>query len=271
LGFAAVFRILPGLGKIRVCIFQHRILVAMPKLFLQSDVPRFLVILSFGSALGGVLIVRVIWHDETSYDNEAATENPERSGPAPGAYFITRYRRDNSPKMASVQESMITDPLPHQTSASMRQGVRDAWLVLFMAVAASSLRIALWAADAITLWHLYGRATVARDHLRIVNVKPLVVSNGDVLRGIGPYHYFVGVVIWLPLTFALMSLIGYTLLPRRHRKALQAREQTQGGTAVSVIWALALPILITAVLPMWAALSVGAVSVVAASIWARRI
>ncbi|MGA2345554.1 MAG: hypothetical protein ABSF93_06080 [Candidatus Sulfotelmatobacter sp.] len=174
--------------------------------------------------------------------------------------------------MASLSDRTNNEPAPDEQTSSMRQGVRDAWLVTFMAVAASSLRIAIWAANAITLWHLYGQATVDRDHLRIVKIKPqLVVSNGDVLRGIGGYHFFIGVIIWLPLTFALMSLIYYTLLPKRHREALQAKEQSQGGSAVAVIWALALPILVTAVLPMWAALSVGAGSVAAALIWARRL
>ncbi len=166
---------------------------------------------------------------------------------------------------------MSKESAPDEQAPSIREGVRSAWLVIFMAVAASSLRIAIWASNVITLWYLYGRANVERDHLRIVRVKPLVVSNGDVLRGIGGYHYFVGVVIWLPLAFALMSLIGYTLLPKRHREALQAKEQSQGGSAVAVIWALVLPILVTAVLPMWATLTLAAGSVAAALIWARRV
>jgi len=169
---------------------------------------------------------------------------------------------------------MSSNPAPDATTktASMRQRVRDAGLVIFMAVAASSFRIANWAANQITLWYLYGWATVERDHLRIVKIKPqLGVSNGDVLRGMGGYHYFVGIAIWLPLTFGLMALIYYTLLPRQHRKALQAKEQTQGGSVVAVLWAIALPILVAAVLPMWAALALAAASVAAALIWARRI
>jgi hypothetical protein len=34
-----VFLILPGLGKIRVRVLQHRILIAMTKLILQSNIP----------------------------------------------------------------------------------------------------------------------------------------------------------------------------------------------------------------------------------------
>jgi hypothetical protein len=40
----------------------------MPELFLQSNVPWNLVILDFGSALRCILIVRAIWHHQTSYD-----------------------------------------------------------------------------------------------------------------------------------------------------------------------------------------------------------
>jgi hypothetical protein len=63
-----MFGILPGLGKIRVRILQHRILIAMPKLFLQSDIPRRFVVLSFGGALRSVLI-DFMCHDETSRNN----------------------------------------------------------------------------------------------------------------------------------------------------------------------------------------------------------
>ncbi len=63
-----MFWILPGLGKIRIRVLQHGILIAMPELFLQSNIPRNLVILGFRGALRCVLIVRAIWHDETSYD-----------------------------------------------------------------------------------------------------------------------------------------------------------------------------------------------------------
>ncbi len=62
-----MFRTLPRFGKIRIRILQHGILIAMPELFLQSDVPWNLVILDFGSALRCILIVRAIWHDQTSY------------------------------------------------------------------------------------------------------------------------------------------------------------------------------------------------------------
>ena len=63
-----MFWTLPRLWKIRIRILQHGVLIAMPELFLQSDVPWNLVILDFGGALRCILIVCAIWHYQTSYD-----------------------------------------------------------------------------------------------------------------------------------------------------------------------------------------------------------
>jgi hypothetical protein len=167
---------------------------------------------------------------------------------------------------------MSSERVSAAEAVSIRESVRSVWLVIFMAVGTSSLRIAIGAANWITLWYLYGRATVAHDHLRITKIKPqLVVSNGDVLRGIGFYHYLVGVATWLPLAIGLMMLIYYALLPKRHREVLQGKEKTQSVSAFALLWTLALFFLVAGLLPMWAALAVAAASVVAALIWASRI
>lgn len=157
--------------------------------------------------------------------------------------------------------------------AAVRRQVRSSALVLYMAVMTCALRIALWAANEITLWRMYGWATVTHDHLSIVRIKPdLVVSNGDVLHGIGVYHYFVGVFIWLPLTFALLAPIYYTLLPRQYRRIWESKTPgDQSASVVSLLWALALFFLVTGLLPMWGALLLACVSVVSALVWARRI
>lgn len=47
------------------------------------------------------------------------------------------------------------------------------------------------------------------NHLWLVRAKPeLVVSNGDVLRGFGPIHYFYGVALWIPATIAVLVLLS---------------------------------------------------------------
>jgi hypothetical protein len=144
--------------------------------------------------------------------------------------------------------------------------------VLCAAVVAWALRFALWAANVITLWYLYGWATVKHDHLRIVRVKPdLVVSNGDVLKGIGGYHYFVGVAIWLPLGVGLVALIFYTLVPREMRAILMERSPAEKPSGWVFVIVLPLVFLVTAGLPMNAAMTLATLSAIAPLVWMRRI
>ena len=92
------------------------------------------------------------------------------------------------------------------------------------------------------------------DHLRIIKIKPeLVVSNGDVLRGYGFYHYLVGMAIWLPLTVGLLMLIYYTLLPLECREALRTggnrrAENAQRMTVFALVWVLALFFLVVSLI-----------------------
>jgi hypothetical protein len=161
---------------------------------------------------------------------------------------------------------------PAPDAAATRESVRSVWLVIFMAVCTSTLRIASWAAGEITLLYFYGWAAVARGHLHITRMKPqIVVSNGDVLPGIGFYHYSVGVVIWLPLAFGLMMLIYYTLMPKWQQAVMQVRERNQRMNALSLVWALGLFFLVSGLLPMGAAMGLAAASVTAAVIWAWKI
>lgn len=62
-----MLRVVAGLREIRVCVFQHRILIAMPKLFLQSDVPRNFMILGLHRALRQILVNFPLLHQCTSY------------------------------------------------------------------------------------------------------------------------------------------------------------------------------------------------------------
>jgi hypothetical protein len=156
--------------------------------------------------------------------------------------------------------------------ASIRQRVRSVWLVIFMAVCTSTIRIAQWAASEITLIYIYGRATVARDHLHITRMKPqIVVSNGDVLQGMGFYHYLVSLIIWLPLGIGLLLLIYYKLTPKWQQALMQTRERGQPVNAVAMVWGLALFFLVTGLQPMGAAMALAAASVAAALIWAWKL
>jgi len=51
-----MFRILPGLRKIGIGILQHRILIAMPQLFLHPNIPGSRVLFAFHGTLGAILI-----------------------------------------------------------------------------------------------------------------------------------------------------------------------------------------------------------------------
>jgi len=160
---------------------------------------------------------------------------------------------------------------------SARESANALWLVIGMGTAMSALRLAIALSNELTLWYLYGWATLKRDHLRIIKIKPeLVVSNGDVLRGIGFYHYLVGVAIWLPLTVGLLTLIHSRLLPEECQAALRTRgnekvEKHSLLSGLALIWVLALFFLVTGILPMGWAMVVGFGSVLAAVIWAQRI
>ncbi len=61
--------ILAGLRKIRIGIFQHRILIAVSELSLQSNVTRNVMIFSFGRAFCGVLILLALRHDSLARMN----------------------------------------------------------------------------------------------------------------------------------------------------------------------------------------------------------
>jgi hypothetical protein len=155
---------------------------------------------------------------------------------------------------------------------SVRSKVSALWLVGGMALLSGSLRFAFWASNEITLWYLYGAATVKHDHLKILRVKPLTVSNGDVLRGIGAFHYFVGIGIWLPLAFSLAYLIDRLVLPEPCRAILRRSDQSENhASVVALLFVLPMVILITAVLPAWAALCFAFVTVTGVLIVLRKI
>lgn len=163
-------------------------------------------------------------------------------------------------------------PIDHASELSVRSQVHSLALVLWMSVVAGALRFSIWAANEITLWYLYGWATVKHDHLRIVRFKPeLVVSNGDVLKGIGFYHYLVGVGIWLPLGAGLLALIFYKLVPREMHPILMERPQSAQPSGGAVVVVLALFFLIPGFLPLPAAMALAFASAVVSLLWMRTV
>ena len=192
---------------------------------------------------------------------------------------LYHWRRTAETTINVPTDAMNTEWDADRNAVSFHEHVHAAFLVTWMAVTTSALRIAIWSANEITLVYIYGRATVTHDHLHIIRMTPnLVVSNGDVLKGIGAYNFLVGVAIWVPLTVALMMLIHHTLLPQRCREALQVstpkeeRTTTKGyATTIALIWMLALFFLVPGLLPTRSSLAIGFGSAAAALIWARRV
>ena len=161
----------------------------------------------------------------------------------------------------------------HNSSVTSLEGkVHSLWLVAAAAIAAGLLRFALWAANVITLWYLYGWATVNHDHLKIVRVKPdLVVSNGDVLHGIGGYHYFVGVAVWLPLGIGLVFVVYRFVLPKVCQSILRKKDGRDKSSGIAVLYVLLMFILVTAFLPTVVALTLAFISAAVPVIWIRAI
>lgn len=150
---------------------------------------------------------------------------------------------------------------------------RDAnsvWLIVVLAVATGMLRLSIIFANTLVLWHVYGRSRVLREHLAITSLKPeLVVSNGEVLRGQTFPHFATGAAIWLVTTFLVaLSLYRFVLPADVQRTLKYARSNVPGGMAI--VWGFGLCILVAAVLPLSAALTLAAVSALLALSWAWR-
>ena len=148
---------------------------------------------------------------------------------------------------------------------------QSVWLIIVMAVATAVLRLSIVSADTLVLWRAYGRAKVLREHLEITKAKPeLVVSNGDVLRGLAFQRYLIAGAIWLATTLLVVLILYRFLLPAGVQRMLkQARTNAPGS--VGAIWALVLFVLVAAVLPLSAAVTVALFSLIFALSWAWRI
>lgn len=105
-------------------------------------------------------------------------------------------------------------------------------MIVWSSVTLSTMRLSSEVAKKLTLWYLYGVNTVAHDHLSIVRVKPeLIVSNGDVLKGWGPFHFLISVSLWLPTTFVVLIVLFKCFTPEWWGEQSQNRGRTSPGAA----------------------------------------
>lgn len=168
------------------------------------------------------------------------------------------------------QDGALGGRRPTMQSSRFRDA-QSVWLIICMAVATAALRLSIVLANALVLWRVYGRARVLREHLQITSSKPeLVVSNGDVLRALTFQHYVTGVAIWLVISVLVITMLHRRVLPPGLQRMLKHAKANSPGS-LGTLWALGLFLLVGAVLPLPAALTLALVSLVVALSWARRI
>jgi hypothetical protein len=129
---------------------------------------------------------------------------------------------------------MYTKPEDSLTT-KQNESLRGRFLVVWLVVTLSMLRIASWVSGQIILFLTYGRERVFREHLQIVRVKPqLVVSNGDLLLNRSFEHYLIGVVIWIPST-TLLLFLAWKLLPKPYQEVMRQQGSPAGWSILSTI------------------------------------
>jgi len=164
------------------------------------------------------------------------------------------------------------DPEIDRDATKLRKRAVSVCLVIWIAAGTSALRIAIWSAGEIVLWHVYGPERVVREHLSITRMRPeLMVSNGDVLWGRSFHQFLISLAIWLPLSAGLLPWIYYHLVPQPIRQSYEAsKKKEESVPVVAQLWIVALFFLV-GLLPMGPGLAIGFGSVAAALFWARRI
>jgi hypothetical protein len=122
------------------------------------------------------------------------------------------------------------------STIKQNESLNGQFLVIFMVIAMSMFRIALWAAGRIILLLAYGRTRVSREHLELVKIKPLLlVSNGDVLWNKGFEHFLIGQSIWIPTT-CLLLVLAWRLLPAPFHDAMRQNKTYAGWSLVAAIF-----------------------------------
>lgn len=86
-----MLRVVARFGEIRVCVLQHRVLIAMAQLFLQADVPRHFMILRFHRALCQILVNFPLLHECTSYHEMRGLHLSAMSRPLKVTLFLLLF------------------------------------------------------------------------------------------------------------------------------------------------------------------------------------
>lgn len=170
--------------------------------------------------------------------------------------------------LQAITIRLTPDAASHMPSLFRRTDSDSAAIIVWASVALTVLRLSLEASNRLILWQVYGRRAVVANHLWLVRAKPeLVVSNGDVLRGFGPIHYFYGVALWIPATIAVLVLLVRYAAPRWWREASANPRKMKPG-AIGVVATLLMFFTIPG-LPLVQALTLGGLAAMAGLWWLR--
>lgn len=142
--------------------------------------------------------------------------------------------------------------------------------IVWSSVTLTALRLSLEAANRLILLHLYGYNTVTHDHLSIVRVKPeLVVSNGDILKGWGFFHYLIGASLWLASTLFILTLLFKYVTPQCWREQSKNGGGSPPGGVIGIAGTLIMFFCIPGILEFIPAVSLGLAAAILGLFWLR--
>ena len=145
----------------------------------------------------------------------------------------------------------------------------SAAMIVWAGVCFSALRVSLEAANKFVLWRVYGSRVVARQHLTIVRIKPvLLVSNGDILRDWGFIHFLLGIAMWLALSVGVLIILFKYVTPGWSRGWSENGGRMAPG-AIGIVTTLMMFVCIPGTLRFLPAMGLGLTSTILGLSWLR--
>jgi hypothetical protein len=137
------------------------------------------------------------------------------------------------------------------------KGRDSAAVIVWASICLTALRVSLEAANRLVLWRVYGSTVVARQHLSMVRIKPvLMVSNGDILRGWGFIHFLFGISLWIPVSVGVLIVVFKYATPQWWREQRESGGKTSPG-AVGIVATLVMFVCIPGKLGFVPAMALG--------------
>ena len=146
--------------------------------------------------------------------------------------------------MTVARVDLAQSPVRHGLAPAHRGRLQLLWLTALFAVATASVGLSVRLDDYFTLRHLYGPERVRRENLRILNGKPIRVSNGDTLGYSQPFDWLIplGLLVGVPAGAAIATFA----LPRGMRRPLRGAARDESLAAEPPLLLAAVPLLLVA-------------------------